>query len=230
MIEHWTDSTQPEQSFSDSRRFAAIPQKQIRNREKNLQKIIEAAEIIFAENGFAGATYAKIAKQADIPKSNVLYYFPTKEILYRAVVEDIYNVWRYAADSIEVENSPEEALGDYIDTKLELARTRPYGSRVWANEVIQGAPIVQDYLERDLKDWTNKRIAVIEVWITQGRMKPVDPRALLYMIWSVTQHYADFGHQIKTLNNNQTFSDAQWQETKRAVKAIILQGAVLPAP
>ncbi len=213
---------------TDSRRFAAIPQKQIRNREKNLHRIVAAAEVVFAENGFAGATYAKIAQQAEIPKSNVLYYFPKKEVLYRTVVEDIYNVWRYAADSIKRENSPEEALGDYIDTKLELSRTRPYGSRVWANEIIQGAPIVQDYLERDLKDWTNKRIAVIEVWIAEGRINPVDPRALLYLIWSVTQHYADFGHQIKTLNGGQAFSDAQWQETKRAVKAIILQGVVLP--
>ena len=213
-------------NFGDSTRFAAIPQKQIRNREKNLLNIVAAAEIVFAENGFAGATYAKIAAQAEIPKSNVLYYFPAKEALYRAVIEDIYNVWRFAADSIVVENSPQEALGDYIDTKLELARTRPYGSRVWANEIIQGAPIVQDYLENDLKDWTSKRVAVINAWIAEGRMKPVDPRALLYMIWSVTQHYADFGHQIETINDGQPLSEAQWQETKRAVKAVILHGVI----
>jgi TetR/AcrR family transcriptional regulator len=55
-------------------------------------------------------------------------------------------------------------------------------------------------------------------------MDPISPRHLLYLIWSSTQHYADFGHQIQTLNTGTPLSDGDWQDAKTAVKRIILKG------
>jgi TetR/AcrR family transcriptional regulator len=188
------------------------------------ERILSAAERVFAEYGYTGASFSRIATEAGLPKSNVVYYFETKEKLYRLVVEDIFNVWRAAADALYPENDPLEALGDYIDTKLELARRRPYGSKVWANEIIQRAPIVQDYLEGELRRWTNDRIAVIDGWIARDLIRPVSARHLLYAIWATTQHYADFTHQIQTLNEGSELSDAQWEEAKQAIRDVLLQG------
>jgi TetR/AcrR family transcriptional regulator len=67
-------------------------------------------------------------------------------------------------------------------------------------------------------------VAVIRRWIAEDKMAPVDPRHLLYMIWATTQHYADFGHQIETLNGGAPLSDAQWRAAKESVKSIILRG------
>lgn len=198
--------------------------KQQLNREKNIEKILSAAEIVFAEFGYSGASISKIADTAGLPKSNIVYYFSTKELLYRTVVEDIFNVWRQAADEIHDDADPEFALSSYIDTKMELARTRPYGSKVWANEIIQGAPIVQDYLESELRSWTEERIAVINKWIADGKIRTISPKHLLFAIWATTQHYADFKHQISTLNEGSELSDEQWQETKQAVKELLLFG------
>ncbi|SNY92962.1 transcriptional regulator, TetR family [Cohaesibacter sp. ES.047] len=198
--------------------------KQQLNREKNIEKILSAAEIIFAEFGYSGASISKIAEAAGLPKSNIVYYFSTKELLYRTVVEDIFTVWREAADELHVDADPKFALSSYIDTKLELARTRPYGSKVWANEIIQGAPIVQDYLESELRSWTNERVEVINKWIANGKIRPISPKHLLFAIWATSQHYADFKHQITTLNDGNDLSDAQWQETKQAVKELLLFG------
>ncbi len=86
------------------------------------------------------------------------------------------------------------------------------------------APVIQDYLETTLVDWTNGRISVIRRWIDEGLREDVDPRHLLYMLWATTQHYADFGHQIETLNGGAPLSDAQWEEVKTSVKTIILRG------
>ncbi|WP_373236451.1 TetR family transcriptional regulator C-terminal domain-containing protein [Cohaesibacter celericrescens] len=205
--------------------MAAQPiSKQKKNREKNIEKILSAAEINFAEYGYTGASISKIAETAGLPKSNIVYYFSTKELLYRTVVEDIFNIWRAAADEIVVSADPQFALGSYIDTKLELSRTRPYGSKVWANEIIQGAPIVQDYLETELRSWTEERVAVIDSWIGAGKIRKISGRHLLYAIWSTTQHYADFNHQISTLNQGKPLTDAQWEETKTAVKDLLLFG------
>ena len=200
---------------------------QLRHREKTRETILAAAERVFADYGFEGASFSRIAAEAQLPKSNVVYYFTTKRKLYRLVVEDIFNIWRQAADAIYPENDPRTALGDYIDTKLELARLRPYGSKVWANEIIQRAPIVQDYLEGELRRWTDDRISVIDGWIAEGRIRPISARHLLYAIWATTQHYADFIHQIQTLNDDQDLSDAQWEEVKTAVKDLLLNGVTL---
>ena len=199
---------------------------QARHREATRSRILSAAERVFAEYGYEGASFSRIAQEAGLPKSNIVYYFKTKKLLYRHVVEDIFAVWRAAADPLQVENDPTEALGEYIDTKLELARSRAFGSKVWANEIIQRAPVVQDYLENELRSWTDGRIRVIDSWIADGRMRPVNARNLLYAIWATTQHYADFTHQIQTLNNNQALTDRQWSETKRAVKDILIFGVV----
>lgn len=200
---------------------------QIRHREETRAQIQRAAERVFADYGYVGASFSRIAAEAGLPKSNIVYYYQTKEKLYRNVVENIFSVWREAADVLSPERDPINALGDYIETKLELARTRPYGSKVWANEVIQRAPVVQDYLENELRQWTDDRIAVIEYWIAQKQIRPVSARHLLYAIWATTQHYADFKHQIRTLNDDLELTNQQWEETKRSLREILLEGVKL---
>ena len=200
---------------------------QIRHREETKARIQRAAERVFADYGYVGASFSRIAAEAGLPKSNIVYYYQTKEKLYRNVVENIFNVWREAADVLSPERDPITALGDYIETKLELARTRPYGSKVWANEIIQRAPVVQDYLEGELRQWTDDRIEVIEYWIAQKQIRPVSARHLLYAIWATTQHYADFKHQIRTLNDDLELTNQQWEDTKRSLRDILLEGVKL---
>lgn len=193
-------------------------------RRETLALILSTAERIFAEHGFKGATMQAIADGAQLPKANLHYYFPTKQDLYRQVVERIFNIWLDAAESFDTQANPEKALGTYIRKKMEISRSHPYGSKVWANEVIHGAPIIHDYLETTLREWTDSRIEVIERWEAEGLIDPVNPRHLLYMIWSTTQHYADFSHQIATLNGGVPFNDAQWAQATECVTGIILKG------
>ena len=193
-------------------------------RRENERLILEAAERVFAQSGFGGATMQGIADHAGLPKANLHYYFPTKEALYRQVVRNIFEIWLHAADSFDDAPGPAEGIGRYIEAKMAISRQHPHGSKVWASEVMHGAPVIQDYLESTLRDWTAGRMAVIQSWIDQGKMAPVDPRHLLYMLWSMTQHYADFGHQIETLNGGQPLTDAQWDEATATVKAVILRG------
>lgn len=193
-------------------------------RQERETLILKAAEKVFAEAGFGGATMQLIADMAGLPKANLHYYFPTKEALYRQVVQNIFQIWLHAADVFDSADGPAEGIGAYIDAKMEISRTHADGSKVWASEVMHGAPVIQDYLETTLADWTEGRMTVIQRWIDQGRMAPVNPRHLLYMLWATTQHYADFGHQIETLNHGKPLTRAQWAEAKASVKQIILAG------
>lgn len=193
-------------------------------RQENKARILAAAEKVFAEAGFGGATMQLIADMAGLPKANLHYYFATKEDLYREVVQNIFDIWLHAADTFDDAPGPVEGIGAYVDAKMDISRHHPDGSKVWASEVMHGAPVIQDYLETTLRDWTAGRVAVIERWIAEGKMAPVDPRHLLYMLWATTQHYADFGHQIETLNGGRALSDRDWQKAKASVKAMILRG------
>ena len=193
-------------------------------REENERAILQAAEAVFAEYGFAGATTSRIADKAGIPKANLHYYFPTKERLYRRVIDDIFTIWLDAAASFDDCDDPVEALTQYIHKKMDISREHPMGSKVWANEIIHRAPVIHDYLETTLREWTASRIAIIEKWIAAGKIARVEPRYLLYMIWATTQHYADFNHQIATLNGDQPLSDAQFQRAKDDATQIILRG------
>ena len=196
----------------------------IEAREETERLILDAAERVFAERGFGGATMQAIAEACGLPKANLHYYFTSKETLYRRVVERIFTIWLEAADTFETSASPEDALSAYIRRKMALSRSHRFGSKVWASEVMQGAPIIQDYLETTLRDWTDTRIALIERWIDAGRIQSVEPRWLLYMIWATTQHYADFAHQIETLNQGRALSDRQWADATETVCTIILRG------
>lgn len=193
-------------------------------RRENERIILAAAEKVFAEAGFGGATMQLIADMAGLPKANLHYYFATKEELYRKVVQQIFEIWLHAADSFDDAPGPVEGIGAYIDAKMEISRRHPFGSKVWASEVMHGAPVIQDYLETTLREWTAGRAGLIQKWIDEGKMSPIDPSHLLYMLWATTQHYADFGHQIETLNGGKALSDRQWKDAKESVKTIILRG------
>lgn len=192
-------------------------------RQHNETLILQAAEKVFAEAGFGGATMQLIADLAGLPKANLHYYFASKEDLYRQVVQNIFDIWLNAAESMDQASGPIEGIGAYIDAKMEISRRHADGSKVWASEVMHGAPVIQDYLETTLRDWTTGRVGLIQRWIDEGKMAPVNPEHLLYMLWATTQHYADFGHQIETLNGA-PMTDSDWQAAKHSVKSMILRG------
>ena len=196
-------------------------------RQKNEATILNAAEAVFAEHGFSGATTKMISERAGIPKANLHYYFATKAILYGKVVDNIFSIWLEAANSFDDCDEPADALKRYIAKKMDISRDNPMGSKVWANEIIHNAPSIQIYLETELKVWTASRAKIIQRWIDDGKLRPIDPHHLLYMIWATTQHYADFDHQIKTLNGGKKLSDEQFEAAKADIIEMILAGVLL---
>jgi TetR/AcrR family transcriptional regulator len=193
-------------------------------REENERALLEAAEWIFAEQGFKGATTAAIARRAGVPKANLHYYFATKEALYRAVVERVLTAWLAAAGSFDTSDDPAEALAAYIGAKMDLARAMQLGSRIWSAEIMRGAPIIQDFLDTTLTQWVSSRERVVRRWVAAGKLKPIEPRVLFYMIWATTQQYANAAHEIATLNGGRPLDDAAFERAKRQVIETIVSG------
>lgn len=198
-----------------------------RVRRLNEARILEAAERVFAEAGYGGATMAQIAAVANLPKANLHYYFRTKEILYRALLSNILELWLDAADAITPDEDPATALGDYIRAKMEHSRRRPFASKVFANEILHGAPHLTHYLGIELKRRVDEKASIIERWIADGRMASLDPRHLFFMLWAMTQTYADFEAQIRAVLGVEHLDDRDFEVATQTVTTMVLRGCGL---
>lgn len=198
-----------------------------RIRERNREKILAAAEKEFAQHGFRGATIQNIAERAELPKSNVLYYFSNKKEIYSAMFDDIMTRWNAVFSSVSPEDDPATALATFIRTKVEMSRTHPLASRLFALEIIQGAPFLMDHLRGTMRDWVRGRATVIQQWVDEGRMAKVDPVQLIFLIWSSTQHYADFQIQILMVENKAEYEKLDFDHAADFLTKVILRGCGL---
>ncbi len=198
-----------------------------RIRLANEAAIVRAAETVFARDGFRGASMAEIAAQAGVAKANIHYYFRTKQQLYRAVLEGMLHDWLAETDGIRADADPAQALGAYVRAKMALAQIRPEASRVFAGEMLRGAPEMRDMLRGELRELVARKSAVIAGWIAQGRMAPVDPPHLFFTIWAATQTYADFAPQVRAVLGARSLRGAAWQRATDHVVSLVLRGCGL---
>lgn len=196
-------------------------------REINSQKILQAAEVEFVKHGYKGTSMQSISDAAGLPKANLHYYFTNKSKLYNAVLQDIVQRWNEVLTDITVDDDPAATLEFYIRTKVNLAVRYPNASKIFAMEVIQGAPNVKTYLRTDLRSWLRQKTKIMETWIEQGRMNKIDPEHLFFMIWSSTQHYADFESQILTITNKLEYEEEDIERISRFLCHMILTGCGL---
>lgn len=166
---------------------------------RNRETILDAALEVFSQMGFRGATLDRIAEVAGLSKPNLLYYFPSKEAIHEALLSQLLDAWLDPLRDMDAEGEPLAEILAYARRKLELSRDYPRESRLFANEILQGAPRIQAVLETDLKALVADKAAVIRGWVEAGRIAPVPPEHLVFSIWALTQHYADFEVQVRAV-------------------------------
>jgi TetR/AcrR family transcriptional regulator len=196
-----------------------------RVRDRNQVLLLRAAERVFARAGFAGATVADIAREAGMPKANLHYYYPEKRDLYRAVLDNILALWLGETDGFTPDAEPLMALEGYIRAKMRFSRDYPDASRVFANEILHGAPEIGGYLRGALRKLVASKAAVIDVWISEGRVAPLDPVHLFFSMWAVTQTYADFDTQVAAVLGVRKVSAQQHADATEAAVALFLRAA-----
>ena len=175
---------------------AASRQNPTRIQREKTEAILAAALDVFSTQGFRGATLDQIAEAAGLSKPNLLYYFASKEAVHRMLLERLLDTWLDPLRRLDPDGDPEREIGAYIRRKLQMARDYPRESRLFAGEILQGAPHIADMLAGPLRSLVDAKARVIADWAAAGRIAAVDPRHLIVSIWAVTQHYADFAAQL----------------------------------
>ncbi|WP_263140571.1 TetR/AcrR family transcriptional regulator [Pseudomonas sp. RIT-PI-AD] len=201
-----------------------------RIRQKNEEAIIAAAEDEFARHGFKGTSMNTIAQKVGLPKANLHYYFSNKLGLYVAVLSNILELWDGTFNALSVDDDPAEALSRYIRAKMEFSRRNPQASRIFAMEVISGGEHLSAHFSQDYRAWFSGRAQVFEGWIAAGKMDPVDPVNLIFLLWGSTQHYADFATQICRVTGRAKLTRQDFEAASDNLIRIILKGCGLTPP
>jgi TetR/AcrR family transcriptional regulator len=203
---------------------ASLTRKRTRIQEANEEKILDAALEVFSAYGFRGATVDQIASLSGMTKPNLLYYFRRKEDLYLAVLNRTHEMWLTPLEQLDPDGDPATEIRAYIDRKIEMSRDNPKASRLFANEILHGAPAVQEMLTGRLKTLVDEKAAVIRRWIAEGRLAPIDPYHLIFMIWATTQHYADFEVQIRAILGDKVDRPDHYEIARRTLESVFLRG------
>lgn len=199
-------------------------------RQRVEHDILEAAKQLFAQHGYGGVSIDRIAQEAGISKQGLLYYFPKKVLLYRAVLDGVLDVWLSYMDALgRHDDDPEVALREYIAGKLRFSREHPHGSRVFANEVISGAPHFADAIEQRVLPALQADEATYRRWVARGLCRPMDTRHLMVVLWAATQAYADFASQICLVLGKPALEECDFADAEKVICDMVLR-AVMAGP
>ena len=182
-----------------------------RIQRENRARILESALEEFSRNGFRGTTLDQIAEGAELSKPNLIYYYNSKEDIYLELFAQLLDQWLEPLIALRIDAEPIEEILSYVRIKLDLSRDKPRESRLFANEVLRGCPRISEFIARDLKAVVEEVEVKLQHWMDTEQIAPCNPRHLIYSIWAVTQHYADFDSQIALLeaDSSQTFPEAE---------------------
>jgi len=198
--------------------------KKTRIQQINEQRILDAALDIFSTFGFRGTTVDQVAQAAEMSKPNLLYYFRRKQDMYVAVLDRTLEMWLNPFEDIDENGDPEQEILAYIKRKLEFSKNQPEASRLFMSEILQGAPLLKPLLQTRVKSLVEAKSAVFRKWIGSGKIADIDPTHLVFMIWAVTQHYADFEAQIKAVMDTGEDPAPLFEDAYKTISRVFMQG------
>ena len=219
LLNSQTSST--EITLQDSR--ASSTQKRTRIQQENEQKILNSALEVFSKNGFRGSTIDQIAEISGMSKPNLLYYFKNKEAIITVLIDQLLDIWLSPLKEIDPDGDPLVEIKRYIDRKLEMSRDFPRESRLFANEILQGAPRIRSELE-ELKRLVDEKAVIIRGWVDAGKLADCDPYHLLFSIWATTQHYADFDVQVRTVLDPEKAGPQRFDDAAKFLNQLYVEG------
>ena len=224
--EDFDDASRPHPGappMSDAPR-AARTRRRTRIQMENEERILGSALEVFSTHGFRGATLDMIADGAGMSKPNLLYYFRGKDDIFAALLESLLETWLDPLKELSAGGDPMKEIAAYIRRKLDMARENPRESKLFATEIMQGAPRIADVIRGELKELVDEKASVIRAWIAQGKIRRVDPHHLIFSIWATTQHYADFDAQVRMLMQLPPEADGHIDDAARFLEELYRKG------
>ena len=198
-----------------------------RIQKRNRKDIVDAAIEVIAEAGFDGARMETISERSGVSRTNIHYYFRTKEDLHREVIGSVLDVWGDLWSALDEEGAPDEELAKYVKGKLRASWDHPKLSRIFAAEILRGAPLVTEHIETEMSATFDRACKTLKKWMRKGQIVETDPKHVFFVIWGATQYYSDFGLVAAKLLKKPQIDEADYKAAEDTVTKMILDSLLI---
>ena len=155
-----------------------------------IQRIVAAAERIFAECGLVGARTDEIARAARVNKALLYYYFGSKENLHRFVLESLFSQLLVAVEFAPSAGSlPRQQLLAYVNGYFDFVSTHPNYPRLVQREVMDRGRHLAWIVDHYFRPLHQRLSRAIEAGIATGEFRRVDSHHTVLTIIAMTIFY-----------------------------------------
>jgi TetR/AcrR family transcriptional regulator len=138
------------------------------------------------------------------------------------VLDDVLTQWLAGMEDLSHSDDPQQALRRYIRAKLQYSRTRPQGAKVFTKEVIAGAPRYGNAIIERVAPLLKTEVRTFERWAREGRIAKVNFTHLMFIIWSVTQAYAEQEAQFALLLGKPALTERDYEKAEELIVRMVL--------
>lgn len=171
-------------------------------------KLLNQAEILFAERGFYGTSINDVAAELSISKQGLLHHFPSKEKLYAAVLQAAADyLLKELQQGLDNSLPPDEQLQAMATA---LATANEHTNRVvilLMRELLDNRQRAESAQQWFLKPVLDKLEEVVMLAQQQGNFTQVHPLAFVYQLLGAIQYYAISLPTLKRLYSTRKFND-----------------------
>lgn len=199
------------------------------------EKILDAAERLFARRGFSGVGLRELAEAAGISKSGLLHHFRGKTELYAAVAGRILQHFEQRTiQALASGGDPLERFDRWLDAMIDTLAEQPTRARLLLRSLFEDDDLAGESEEEKAVDRTIHRLfshvaRLLREGMEQGtfRLSSI-PHTLQSLVGLLVYHFAS-GEFGETLLQQSLFSPAAVRKRREAVKAL-LYGGILARP
>jgi len=189
--------------------------------------ILRAAVEEFAEQGFAGARMDSIAKAAGVNIALLFYYFKSKDLLYKAALEEIFSNWGSKVWAVlEGSRRPKEKLLAYINMYFDHAeKESPSSLRLVYQEIMRQGGCASPHLTKLAKKYIepihHALRQIVREGIAAGEIHPLDPEHFVYSMIGMMNYYFVSSSVIRILSSHEPWSKKGIEIRRREVTKFI---------
>ncbi len=144
--------------------------------ERTRAAILEAAETLFAKQGFAATRLEDVANAVGIKRASIVYYFSAKRELYQAVLDAAFaELLRVHAVAGRGPGTLEERLEEMVNAWIDFAFGRPTFIHLLVREISDGSPAMQEQIRNAIAPIFAEVTTIASEGIRAGTFREVDP-------------------------------------------------------